>query len=255
MKHRASAIHILTGLLALAMALFLTSSWQLPTQAVSPDIVISQVYGGGGNKDAPYKNDFIELFNRSNTSVDIANWSVQYASANGTSWATTLLTGTIPPGGYYLIQEGSSGNQGAALPTPDASGNIAMNATSGKIALVAAPTTLSGACPSGANIVDLVGYGDANCYESTPAPQLNNTTAAQRKAEGCTDSDNNADDFVTAAPAPRNSQSPASPCGSPTAVTVTRLAAAPTVNGWRSGLTLSALVAGLALSLAWRRRR
>ena len=30
--------------------------------AVSPDLVISQVYGGGGNGGAPYTHDFIELF-------------------------------------------------------------------------------------------------------------------------------------------------------------------------------------------------
>lgn len=32
--------------------------------AASPDLVISQVYGGGGNSGAPYTHDFIELFNR-----------------------------------------------------------------------------------------------------------------------------------------------------------------------------------------------
>ena len=32
--------------------------------AVSPDVVISQVYGGGGNSGATYTNDFIELYNR-----------------------------------------------------------------------------------------------------------------------------------------------------------------------------------------------
>lgn len=253
MKHRTSAIHFLTGLLALAMALFLTSSWQLPTQAISPHIVISQVYGGGGNSGAVYTHDFIELFNRGNNAVDITGWSVQYASAGGSSWNVTTLSGTIPPGGYYLIREGSGGSQGTSLPTPDATGNINLSATSGKIALVAASTALSGICPS--NIIDLVGYGNANCYEGTPVPELNNTTAAQRKAEGCADSDDNANDFVTATPAPRNSQSPTSPCGSPTAVTMTHLTAASAVNGWRSGLTLSALVVGLALSLAWRRRR
>ena len=39
----------------------------LPAQqarAISPDIVISQVYGGGGNSGATLTNDFIELFNR-----------------------------------------------------------------------------------------------------------------------------------------------------------------------------------------------
>ena len=33
-------------------------------RAASPDIVISQVYGGGGNAGATYTNDFIELYNR-----------------------------------------------------------------------------------------------------------------------------------------------------------------------------------------------
>lgn len=45
-------------------------------QAVSPDIVISQVYGGGGNSGATYTNDFIELFNRGISPVSLAGWSV-----------------------------------------------------------------------------------------------------------------------------------------------------------------------------------
>ena len=53
-------------------------------QAISPDIVISQVYGGGGNAGAVYTHDFIELFNRGTTTVSLAGWSVQYASATGT---------------------------------------------------------------------------------------------------------------------------------------------------------------------------
>ncbi len=35
----------------------------------APQVGISQVYGGGGNAGAPYKNDFIELFNRSGSTV------------------------------------------------------------------------------------------------------------------------------------------------------------------------------------------
>src|SRR5689334_13261168 len=55
-------------------------------------IVISQVYGGGGNSGAPLKNDFIELFNRGSAPVDITGWSVQYASATGTTYQVTALT-------------------------------------------------------------------------------------------------------------------------------------------------------------------
>ena len=55
-------------------------------QAVSSSIVISQVYGGGGNSGATYKNDFIELYNPGTTAVDVTGWTVQYGSATGTTW-------------------------------------------------------------------------------------------------------------------------------------------------------------------------
>ena len=47
--------------------------------AASPDIVISQVYGGGGNSGASFTNDFIELFNRGAAAVNITGWSDRYA--------------------------------------------------------------------------------------------------------------------------------------------------------------------------------
>ena len=56
-------------------------------------VIISQVYGGGGNSGATYNQDYIELYNRSGTSQSLAGWSVQYASAAGTSWAPTTLSG------------------------------------------------------------------------------------------------------------------------------------------------------------------
>src|SRR5215213_9130738 len=73
-------------------------------EAASPDIVISQVYGGGGNSGATIKNDFVELFNRGTTAVNLSGWSVQYASSAGTTWAATPLGGTLAPGKYYLVQ-------------------------------------------------------------------------------------------------------------------------------------------------------
>jgi predicted extracellular nuclease len=57
----------------------------------STGIVISQVYGGGGNSGATLKNDFIELFNNGASPVDISTWSIQYASATGASWQVTNL--------------------------------------------------------------------------------------------------------------------------------------------------------------------
>src|SRR5437870_12904629 len=173
--------------------------------AVSTTVVISQVYGGGGNSGATFKNDFIELFNRGSVAVDVTGWSVQYASAAGTSWAATPLSGTIQPGQYYLVQEAAGAGGTTNLPTPDATGTIAMSATSAKVALLSSQTTIAGgtSCPT-SGVVDLVGYGGANCFEgSGAAPTLSNTTAALRAGNGCVDTDNNLADFTATAPSPR----------------------------------------------------
>lgn len=177
------------------------------------DLRISQVYGGGGNSGATYTHDFIEIFNSGSSSVSLAGWSVQYASATGTSWQVTNLSGSIAPGGYYLIQQAAGSGGTTPLPTPNATGNIAMSATAGKVALVNTTTALSGACPT-AGVIDFVGFGTTpNCYEgagSTPAPS--NTLAVLRGNNGCTDTDNNNTDFATGSPAPRNSSSPPYSC-------------------------------------------
>ncbi len=176
-------------------------------------VVISQVYGAGGNSGATYNADFIELHNRGTTSVDVSSWSVQYASSTGSSWAVTSLTGSIPAGGYYLVAL-SSGSNGSALPTPDATGTTNMAAGSGKVALVSSTTALSGACPANASIVDFVGYGSANCYEggaAAPGPSAA-TDSATRGAAGCTDVDENDHDFTATAVLPRNSATAAASC-------------------------------------------
>ena len=187
--------------------------------ALASDVVISQVYGGGGNSGATYKNDFVELFNRSASPVDLTGWSVQYNSATSTTgaWQVTKLPSVVlQPGQYLLVQEavGAGGSQN--LPTPDTSGSIAMSATAGKVALVGNSTALAVANPSRGAVKDVLGFGNtANGFETTPGPGLSNTLAALRGDYGCADTDNNAADFSTAAPAPRNSATAAHVCGTP----------------------------------------
>jgi len=129
------------GLRSRALVLFLTFAVALmglpfqatPAAAVSTSVVISQVYGGGGNSGATYKNDFIELFNRGSVTASLSGWSVQYASSAGTTWQVTSLTSvSIAPGQYYLVQEGAGAGGTTNLPTPDATGGIAMSATRAK---------------------------------------------------------------------------------------------------------------------------
>lgn len=207
-----------TLLAALSLALP-TALLQLVTtpsaQAVSPDVVISQVYGAGGNTGATLRNDFVEVYNRGAAPVDLTGWSVQYASATGTgtfaSNSPVSLTGTLPPGAHYLVQLAGGAN-GSALPTPDATGTIAMAAGSGKVVAVRPGATVGLACNGGsdpcdaaelARIADLVGYGGANFFETAPTPALSSTTAALRAADGATDTDDNAADFTVGAPNPR----------------------------------------------------
>ncbi|MCA9875943.1 MAG: lamin tail domain-containing protein, partial [Anaerolineales bacterium] len=154
-----------------------------PQAPLANDIRISQVYGGGGNSGSTYTNDFIELFNSGSTTVDLADWSVQYASSTGTSWQVTPLSGSINPGQYFLIQQAQGSGGTTPLPTPDVIGAIPMSGSNGKVALVSNITALTGACPT--SVIDFVGYGSANCFEGTGAtPALSNPTAAIRNDKG-----------------------------------------------------------------------
>src|SRR5689334_2786437 len=92
-----------------------------------------------------------------------------------------------------------------------------MSLSSGKVALVRNQTALSCStgCLPNTNIADFVGYGSsANGFEgSGPTATLTNTTSASRASSGCTDTDNNASDFIAGTVAPRNSATTAHSCG------------------------------------------
>ena len=171
----------------------------LPARAVSASVVISEVYGGGGNTGAVWKNDFVELYNRSDVAMDVSGWVVQYFSAGATSpipasGNTATLIGSVAPHHTYLVEMGAGANLLATpLPTPDAGGTAAMSGSNGRVDLVQAGT-----------VVDRVGYGTVTTFEGSPAPGLSNTTSATRNAP-CVDTDNNATDFRATEPSPENS--------------------------------------------------
>ena len=238
---------LFTFALTLAMLVSFLPAQAMPAYAASTSIVISQVYGGGGNSGATFKNDFIELYNLGSVAVNVTGWSVQYGSSGGTTWGNrTNLTGTIQPGNYFLIQEAAGSGGTTNLPTPDVNGNINMSATAGKVALVNSTIALTGACPTGGSIVDFVGFGAANCSETTPTPTLSNTTAALRNGNGSIDTDNNLSDFTVGAPNPRNSLFPFSGTGQATPPSVVAgqyslltITVTPGINPVSSGITVS----------------
>jgi hypothetical protein len=205
-------------LLPLAAAAVLAAVASSASGAASSGIVLGQVYAAGGNTGAVYANDYVELFNRGSGSVDLAGWTLQYATADGTTWQPTALAGTVPAGGHYLVQLASGGSNGGPLPAPDASGTSNLAMSGGKLAVVRAAAALTcgsspGSCSADPNVEDFLGYGGATDYEgSAPAPAPSATTALVRAAAGCTDSGDSGADFALGTPVPENSTAPPAPC-------------------------------------------
>lgn len=208
------------------------------TAFASGSIRISQVYGGGGGSTGTYIYDYVELFNNSGSPVVVpaGGWALMYGSATGTSFGSTATNAALIPGGtvipacgYFLVQCGTAGTGGVALPvTPDlvtAGPNI--SASTGKIALVDNQTIPGPLCSGNVTgmepspILDAVGWGPtANCYETAVfGTATTNTQSIQRAGNGTTDADNNSSDFaIQGTPVPRNSASPINPNCTPTSV-------------------------------------
>ncbi|NYI47721.1 5'-nucleotidase [Nocardioides aromaticivorans] len=191
-----------------------------PAQA-EPDgsgVVISEVYGAGGFAAtdtlpaSSYTHDFIELYNPTDAEVSLTGWAVFYGSATRGAGATIsnkiALTGSIPAHGHYLVQGAGNVANGAPMPVADATGSINMGSGSGLVILSNQSADLTG-LPQGdiknaTGVVDAVGYGTANTFESAAdGTALSGTVSAFRNATG-TDTDNNSADFSTGAPTPTN---------------------------------------------------
>ncbi|MFD4115617.1 endonuclease/exonuclease/phosphatase family protein [Streptomyces niveus] len=216
-RAKAIAVALPVGLAASLIALPFTAQ-----ATPSPDAVISEVFGGGGNSGATLTNDFIELGNAGDGPFDLTGWSVQYLSGSPSptsKWQVTEIKGAIPAGGSYLVEEAKGSGGDTALPTPDAAGTIAMSASSGTVALVRSTTPLTcvtaADCAADTNIKDLVGFGTATVRENTPATGTDNTHSVARDA-ALTDTDNNSADFSGATPSPRNSAGAGDGGGEPT---------------------------------------
>ncbi len=163
-------------------------------------VVISEVYGGGGAAASTWQRDYVELYNPTDQAVDLGGTSVQYRSATGTAnpSGVTPLSGSIPAKGYFLVGEGT-GTSGAPVPTPAVNGSISMSGTAATIFLANQATALT-APPTGSltgnpAVLDVVGYGTSNTFETAAAPATSTSTSAERNAAGA-DTDDNSHDFT-----------------------------------------------------------
>ncbi|MGW1551028.1 lamin tail domain-containing protein, partial [Streptomyces sp. NPDC002346] len=199
-------------LLAGAVAVTLSAT-ALPAAFAAPSstAVISEVYGGGGNSGATLTRDFVELANAGSAAYDLSGFSVQYLPGTpsaGSLWQVSALTGSVAPGGRYLVAQAAGTGGTVALPTPDATGTVAMSATSGTVALVSGTTPLTcktaADCAADTRIVDLVGYGSAVVREGSGPAAGASATASVARGTSLADTDNNAADLAAGAPTPVN---------------------------------------------------
>jgi hypothetical protein len=186
-------------------------------EAASSTVVISQIYLGTGDTDARPNRQYVELFNLGSTTVNLQGWSLQYTPDGTNTWQTFPLSGSLAAGQYYLIRLNGQGGT-LNLPQADLSANITLPLNLGKLLLVNDSTAFDTGCPTDTTrIVDLVGYGSTGCYEGRQIPALNSIDLRSytRKASGCTETDNNSNDFTLLTPLPRNTGSARNLCGAP----------------------------------------
>lgn len=225
-----------------AFLLLLLCFTGLAQAAVPTHVMITQVYGAGGNSGAVLNADYVELFNPTASTVTLSNYSVQYSSVAGTTIASVTnlpASITLAPGQYYLVAAAAGAN-GAALPTPDSpNAAFAIAATAGKIYLVNSTNKLSAACPAtDASIVDFVAFGTGtNCAYGSAAPAPSTTKAVVR-ANACSITGDNSTDYIAGTPAPHNASSTLAPCSNTgsTPLTATALATPSTLYQGNSTL-------------------
>ncbi|HJB63715.1 MAG TPA: ExeM/NucH family extracellular endonuclease [Candidatus Microbacterium pullistercoris] len=201
-RRRAAATIAAAGMLVAGLA-------AAPTTAVAaPDgsgLVISEVYGGGGNSGAPLSNDFVELFNPTSESIPLAGLRLEYKSSGGGSGGNIALDGDVAPGAHFLVQFAAGSGSADPLPEADQVGSINMSGSQGRVYLYEGdgqyPST-EGDLAGAEGLVDMVGYGFAISFEKAAAGALSNATSASRADGG--DSDDNSADFTVGDPNPVN---------------------------------------------------
>ena len=175
-------------------------------------IVISEIYGGGGSPSLALSHDYIMLKNIGTETASLNGATIQYGSAEGNFTQYHILPNiTLNPGQSYLIQEGTNVSGKVDLPAPDfiadevvyfngsqnSSGGLDLDNRAGKIALVNGPAPIEDFKSN--NIIDFAAYGTTN---AVPVFASASNTAFKRIFENTGSNDI---EFVTAPAYPMNS--------------------------------------------------
>ncbi|MDY5785596.1 lamin tail domain-containing protein, partial [Corynebacterium sp.] len=184
---------ILSAAVAIALAAgTVTVAPQRATAAIDGStVVISEVYGGGGNNGSVYSNDFVELYNPTDIDIEITGWTLKQKSSKGNVGTSVVLSGVVPAGSHFLIQGAAGSATTGELPAADLEATFNFSGSSAIAELIDATSER----------VDLVGWGTTAEFETAPAAGTQNATSIQR-LDPATDTDDNSADFAPGAPTP-----------------------------------------------------
>jgi hypothetical protein len=199
--------------------------------ATASHVVISEIQLSGGTGAST--KEFVELYNPTNTSVNLQNWKLSKKNQSGSveDFLVATMSGSIPSRGFFLI-----GSQAYNL---DASVSADITYATGSASLTDNNTIIL--YDSENAVVDKVGFGTAADFEGASETNPAAGSSRERKAQGSStvtsmaiggadefngngeDTDSNANDFVSrSVPQPQNSSSALepievrTPIGSPT---------------------------------------
>lgn len=213
---RRPAVFSLLGCLALAVV-----AAMLPTataSAAANHLLINEFYGRGGSANQPYLTKFVELYNPTDEAIDLAELSLQYRSAGGTSAATgvAVLSGTVAAGGYFVVAMNSNGSIGVPLPVVSLETTLAPSGTNGTVFLAKATTAINPDTQADL-VVDKLGYGTSNSPEGTAASYTgtNSTPGSLGRLSADDSNDNGADFTFNSSPTPGGSNTTVDPTTTP----------------------------------------
>ncbi|MFZ4725131.1 MAG: S8 family serine peptidase [Paludibacter sp.] len=159
-----------------------------------PAVMITQVYGGGGNSGATYKSDFIEFLNTTDSDINISGWCLYYiaATSSSTSQKFEFPANTIIKAGKFFALKGGegAGTQPAWNVIFDGTCTLNLSGSTGKILLLTSNATFTLSTPptideiiNNINFMDYVPFGTTAIpiWGSAMASNTTSTTSAKRK--------------------------------------------------------------------------
>jgi hypothetical protein len=164
-----------------------------------PSLLISEIKIEGENK----KDEFVELYNPNQESVNLSQWSLSKKTSGGKESclvSASTLSGDLAPLSYFLIvPQGDTNYQGKTSPDSYYSGSTYSIATDYTILLYNPAEILS----------DKIGFGQASDAEgapfpTNPGPEQSLGRKWSQENESYQDSDNNQTDFELQVPTPGN---------------------------------------------------